>query len=505
MNQLVEEIRAALWSVWNRRWLALGVAWGLCLAGWLVVALIPNSYESEARIYVELDDVLADQIGIGQGSRERQVERVRQTLVSAVNLEKVVRSTSLGEDVSNAAAMERAVARLAEEVKVVADGENVFEITAVSGRSDLSDSENSQLAQVIVQRMIDIFREENLGGARGEMASSIDFINQQLAARQRELEEAEQRRLEFEALHPELIGGSASLQQSLAATRSELRSVEADLAAAQTSLAGIEGQIAGTPRTLIVPGSSGPQASLLQAEATMAQYRAQGLTDSHPDVAALTRQIATLRERASADNGASGQTNPTYTSLVTMRSQSLASVQSLQSRAAALRSELASTMASQAQEPGAAAEATRISRDYEVLRQQYDELLQDREQLRLRGQVETERSGVQFEVVDPPTTPRVPAAPNRPLLLAGVLIFGLGAGAGLAFALSKLGSTYSTASQLERSFNLPVVGTISHTMSHAARELRQRHLKYFAGAAGALCLLFVALLSLELVQRGMMA
>ncbi|MXO72329.1 XrtA system polysaccharide chain length determinant [Alteraurantiacibacter buctensis] len=505
MNQLVEEIRAALWSVWNRRWLALGIAWGLCLAGWLVVALFPNTYESEARIYVELDDVLADQIGIAQGSRERQVERVRQTLVSAVNLEKVVRSTRLGEEVTTSAAMERAVERLGEDVKVVADGENVFEITAVSGRSDLSDSENAQLAQTIVQRMIDIFREENLGGARGEMASSLDFINQQLVARQRELEEAEQRRLEFEALHPELIGGSASLQQSLAATRSELRGVEADLAAAQTSLAGIEGQIAGTPRTLIVPGAGGPQAALLQAEATMAQYRAQGLTDSHPDVAALTRQIATLRERASADNGTSGQSNPTYTSLVTMRSQSMAAVQALQSRAAALRSELAATMASQAREPGAAAEATRISRDYEVLRQQYDDLLQDREQLRLRGQVETERSAIQFEVVDPPTTPRVPAAPNRPLLLAGVLLLGLGAGAGIAFALSKLGSTYSTASQLERSFNLPVVGTISHTMNSAARELRRKHLKYFAGATGALCLLFIVLLGLEFVQRGLLA
>ena len=60
MNQLVEELRAAIWSVWNRRWLALGVAWAICLAGWLVVALIPNSYESQARIFVQLDDVLAE-------------------------------------------------------------------------------------------------------------------------------------------------------------------------------------------------------------------------------------------------------------------------------------------------------------------------------------------------------------------------------------------------------------------------------------------------------------
>jgi len=504
LNQLVEELRAALWSVWNRRWQALAIAWGVCLAGWLVVALFPNSYESEARLYVQLDDVLADQIGVGSG-RERNIERVRQTLVSAVNLEKVVRSTPLGEEVNSPAQMERAVARLAEDIVVVGDGANVFRITAVSGRSNLSDGENAELAQVVVQRMIDIFREENLGGGRGEMASSIDFINQQLASRQRELEEAEQRRLQFEALHPELIGGSASLQQSLGATRSELRGVEADLAAAQTSLAGLDGQIASTPRTLIMPGAGGPQAGLMQAEATMAQYRAQGLTDSHPDVAALSRQIATLRERASADNGSSGSANPTYISLVTMRSQSLATVQSLQSRAAALRSELASTMANQAAEPGAAAEAQRISRDYEVLRQQYDELLQDREQLRLRGQVESEHSALQFEVVDPPTTPRVPAAPNRPLLLAGVLLLGLMAGGGITFALGKLGSTYATTSQLERSFNLPVVGTISHTINQAGKALQRRHLKYFAGASTALVLLFAALLGLEFVQRGMLA
>ena len=75
MNQLLEEARAALWSVWNRRWLALGVAWGLCLAGWLVVALIPNTYESEARIFVQLDDVLAEQIGIGAQSRQRSIDR----------------------------------------------------------------------------------------------------------------------------------------------------------------------------------------------------------------------------------------------------------------------------------------------------------------------------------------------------------------------------------------------------------------------------------------------
>lgn len=505
MNVLLEEVRAAVWSVWNRKWLALAIAWGVCLLGWLVVALIPNTYESEARIFVQLDDILAEQIGIGGASRQRDIDRVRQTLVSAVNLEKVVRSTPLGDGITDAGDMERAVVALTKDISVVGQGENLFEITATSGHSDLTDAENAQLAQTVVQRMIDIFREENLGGARGDMTSTLDFINQQLAARQRELEEAEQQRLEFEALYPEMIGGTAGLQQELGGSRSELRSVEADLAAAESALAAIDGQMSGTPRTILTAEGGGPRVALAQAEATLAQYRAQGLTDQHPDVVTMTRQIATLRERAAADGGVSGSQNPAYTSLVSIRSQRLANVQALESRAAALRSEISSIMSSQAREPGVSAEAQRISRDYEVLRTQYEELLQDREELRLRGQVETERSAVQFEIVDPPSTPRSPAAPNRPLLLVGVLLFGLGAGAGTAFALGKLGSTFATASQLERTFDLPVIGTISHTVTEAGKAVRARHLKYFAAGSGALGVLFVVLLGVEFVQRGMLA
>ena len=505
MNQLIEEVRAAIWSVWNRRWLALGIAWAVCLLGWLVVALIPNSYESEARIFVQLDDVLAEQIGMNSSASERDLERVRQTLVSDINLEKVVRSTRLGDEITNAAEMEKAIAKLSDDIKVVSEGENLFEISATSGRSDLSDGENAQLAQVVVQRMIDIFREENLGGARGDMRTTLDFINAQLAERQNELEAAEQRRLEFEALHPELIGGTAALQQELAAARSQLRSLEADMAAAQSALAAVDGQMASTPRTLLTPGSGGPRAELAQAEATLAGYRAQGLTDQHPDVVTLNRRIASLRERAASDTGVSGSPNPAYSSLVSIRSQRLATLQSLQSRTAAMRSEISMIMDSQSREPGVSAEAQRISRDYDVLREQYDELLQDREELELRGQVESEHNSVQFEVIDPPSTPRTPAAPNRPLLLAAVLFLGLGAGAGLAFVLSKLGSTYATASQLERTFDLPVVGTISHTVTEASKALGRKHMKYFAAGTASLAVLFVALLGAEFVQRGMVA
>ena len=69
MNNIYDELRSALYSVWHRRWLALAVAWGVCLLGWLVVAMVPNSYESKARIFVQLDDVLADVTGVPSSSK----------------------------------------------------------------------------------------------------------------------------------------------------------------------------------------------------------------------------------------------------------------------------------------------------------------------------------------------------------------------------------------------------------------------------------------------------
>lgn len=507
MNAIFEEFRAALWSIWNRRWLALGVAWGVCLLGWLVVALIPNTYQSHARIFVQLDDVLAQQVGIGTSARKKDIERVTQTLTSTINLEKVIRSTRIGDEVKSDRDMQTAVAKLAENIKVKSTEDSLFEISAESGRSDLSDGENALLAQDIVQKLIDIFREDNLGSSRGDMRDTIDFLDQQLAERQKQLEAAEQRQQAFEAKHPELVGGASAIAQKLENRREDLRSVNADLAAAQSSLAAVKGQLSGTPKTLVVPGQvGGAQGALLQAKANLEGMRARGLTDSHPDVIAIKRQIESLQKQVDAQGAdAGGAPNPAYTSLQAIMAERQANVQALESRKAALQSEINQIIANQETEPGAAAEAQQISRDYDVLRKQYDKLLQDREELRLRGQVENERNSIKFNVIDPPTTPRVPSAPNRPLLLLGVLVVGIAAGAGSGWGMGQLRSSFATANRLEAVFELPVIGTISQITTEANRALQRKRRKLFYAGAGGLVSLFLVLLAVEFVQRGMVA
>lgn len=507
MNNLYEELLSALHSVWTRRWIALAFAWAICLVGWLVVALIPNSYESKARIFIQLDDALAEQVGIGVADKKRDIERIRQTLTSALNLEKVVRATRLGDTIESPKQMEAAVLKLGDNVKVVSQQDNLFEITAIANAGSFSDAENAKLAQDVAQKLIDIFREENLSGNRGDMVETLEFVNQQLKQREKELETAEQRRTAFEAQHPEMALGSVSVAQRLETARAGLRDIEADLSAGQSALAAIDGQLVGTPRTIPGGGGGGAQASLARAQGDLAAMQARGLTANHPDVIAARNQVAALKGPAAqeAANGSGGLLNPAYSSLQSIRVERQANVQSLLSRRAALQSDIASLTASAIQDPELSAEAQRISRDYDVLRKQYDKLLQDREELRLRGEVKTEREAVKFEVVDPPTTPVSPVAPNRPLLLLGVLIVGLAGGCAGAFALSRLRSVFSTTAGLERATGMQVLGAISQNLTESARMLRRKRLKFFYGASAALGGLFVVLLVAEFIQRGMVA
>ncbi|WP_068077095.1 XrtA system polysaccharide chain length determinant [Novosphingobium lentum] len=508
MSTIYEEVRIALHGIWQRRWLAIAVAWLVCMLGWLAVAMVPNSYESKARIFVQLDDVLAEQIGIGAGDRRRDIDRVRQTLTSSVNLEKVVRGTRLGDQVTTDKQMEAMVIDVGKAIKVVSQQDNLFEISAQSSGGGLSDLQNAKLAQDIVQKMIDIFREENLAGGRGEMTNTLTFMDQQLADRQKDLEAAEQKRQAFEAKNADMMPGTGSLSSRLESARSELRSVDSDLLAAQSALASIGGQLSGTPQTIAVAGAAGgARGALAQIQSDLSTARARGLTDDHPDVIALKNQIAALTRQVAAEgpHTVSGTPNPAYSSLESIKADRAASVVSLQSRKASLQGEIADLDGKQYSQPGLAAEAARINRDYDVLKEGYDKMLRDREALRLRGQVENERDGVKFEVIDPPSTPRAPIAPDRPVLLTLVLIIGLGAGGGAAFAMGQMRSTFATTGTLERATGLPVLGSISQSLTRAVRAQRLRQLKWFAGAMAGLVAVFVLLLAVEFMKRGMVA
>lgn len=506
MGGLWTEIRAAIHAVWLKRWIAVAVAWAICLAGWLVVSQIPNQYESRARVFVQLRQILPGEGIATQQEQQKDIDRFRQTLASAVNLEKVVRSTELANTVATDRDVADRVGGLQKKIKVTAQQDNLFEITATA--------DSGKLSRTIVQKLIDIFVEDNLASGRDEASQSLGFLDQQLAERQKALNVAEQKKADFQAKYLGSLPGTGTLSERLATARSQLAQVNGDLAAAQSGLAAVNGQMAGTTATVAGAGGTavaGPARARVSAiQGQLAEARARGWTDAHPDVIALksqlsAAQVAARGEKTVSGGGAGASSNPLYLSLKAMQADKAAQVAALTNRKAQIEADIGTFEQKMAADPAVAAEQADIDRNYQVLKAQYDKLLADREQVKLRSQAASQTDAVKFSVIDPPVAPTAPTAPNRPLLLTGVLLVGLGGGMAAAFGLSKLGSSFSTAAQLERASGMPVIGSIGEVIGEAQAALRKRKLQMFAAATGGLAFAWIALLGLEMFQRGVAA
>lgn len=502
MGGLYDEIRLAIHAVWTRRWVALGVAWGVCLLGWLVVSQIPNSYESRARVFVQMRSVLPSHTLQSQADQARELDSVRQTLTSAVNLEKVVRGTDLANTVATDKDVAERAAGLQAAITLTAQQDNLFELRAKAA--------SPKLSRDIVQKLIDIFVDENLAGNRDDSDTALRFLDAQIEARQKQLQGAEAKRAEFQANFMGSLPGTGSLDDRMGLARSQLAQVESDLAAAQSGLAAVNGQMAGTQASL--PGAAGTaslgpaRARVATIQGQIAEARGRGWTDQHPDMVALRSQLAQAQSAARGEPtygglSSGGSPNPLYLSLKSMQADKAAQVAALSMRKAQLQSDLGRLQESLADGSGAAAEQAEIDRDYQVLKDQYEQLLADRETARLRSQVQAQTGAVKFQVIDPPMVPRLPSAPNRPLLLFGVLIVGVGAGIGVAFALGQLRSTFATAGRLEKATGLPVIGAVSEVVTAAERMLRRKRLVMLAGGTGALAAACLLLVAVEMIQR----
>jgi polysaccharide chain length determinant protein (PEP-CTERM system associated) len=512
MNGLYDELLVALHGIWLRRWLALGVGWGIALVGWSVVSMIPSRYESTAKILIQTQSLLPDKVGITSQDRQQGIESVRQTLMSSDSLQQVVRGTDLAKRAITDKAVADTAAGLAKDIKIVSEQDNLFKITASSGDSSQSDAANAKLSRQIVQKLIDLFVDGNLAGGRIETGQTLKFLNSQLDIRGKQLADAEAKRQEFSQKYMALMPGAGSISDRIDAARAEMSRIDSDLSAAQSGLAAVNGQLAATPAATRSPGmmsaGAGGDGRAAAIQAQIADGQARGWTDAHPDMVALRSQLA----RTPASGGGAGRMsagtstpNPMYVSLRSMQAEKQAVAGALAARKAQIQGQINGVLAAQAANPELAAQQTELDRNYTVLKAQYDKMLADREDVKLRGQVQTQTDSVKFSVIDPPSAPRVPAAPNRPLLLTLVLLVAVAAGAGVAFAMGQLRKTYATAPRLAAASGLPVLGTIGEVIPQSEKTKRTRKMKLFAGGGAALACVYAILMIVEFVQRSMVA
>src|SRR3546814_16754087 len=104
----------------------------VCSSDLLAWAQIPNSYDSHARVFVQMSSILPGKLGITPSDQQKDVDRIRQTPASSVNLQKVVRGTDLVNTVSNDTEFAVRAAGHKDELTGTAQPYNLYELTTTS-------------------------------------------------------------------------------------------------------------------------------------------------------------------------------------------------------------------------------------------------------------------------------------------------------------------------------------------------------------------------------------
>jgi polysaccharide chain length determinant protein (PEP-CTERM system associated) len=480
MHELVDQLLSHLKATWRYRWYAVACAWIVAAGGWIAVYLIPDRYEASARVYVDTQSMLRPLLtGLAvQPNVDQMVAMMSRTLVSRVNVEKVIGMSGMDSGLTTSEERERLIADVAKQLAVRSTGrENLYVIT-YSNR-------NPDQAKGVVQSLLTIFIEGPLGGKRRDSDSARRFIDEQLKGYSEKLVAAEKLVTEFKRRHQgftpeEGRGYYARLNEA----RTSLRQAALELREAENSRDAIKKQLVGDAGSASGPGEKGAGGvSEIDVRIQALEQKLDGLrliyTEQHPDIVAITRTIAQLKEQRIAEeklgkSAPMAPRGPVYQQLAVALASAEANVAAMKTRAAEYGIRYNELHAAANALPQIEAEYAQLTRDYEVIKDRYEKLLERRESAQITGDVEASDITMGFRVIDPPQVPRTPSTPNRPQLMSLVLFAALAGGLGIAFLISQARPTFSDERRLREVTGLKVLGTVAMVWTDEQKKRRTR-------------------------------
>lgn len=492
MEEIISKIISMLQGMWRYRWWGLLTAWIVAIAAGVVIYKMPDRYESTARVYVDTQSVLRPLMsGLAvQPNVNQQIAILSRTLISRPNVEKLITMAELDLDIKTPEAREALIGRMSRGLKIRTTGrDNIFTLAF--------EDEDPAKARRVVQALLTLFVESGLVGKRQDSDSARRFIEEQIANYETRLAEAENRVKEFRLRNMALLGDDGTdFVSRIGSTSQQLSQARLELREAETSRAVLQRQLVGE-EPVILPQSDARSSSVsipeLDSRIDAQRKNLDGLllrfTDQHPDVVSARRLIDILEAEKQAEiermvSSGAGQfgsidANPVYQQMKLAHADAEARVASLQARVSEYEARLATLRERSELIPKLEAERAQLNRDYSVQKSNYDQLVARRESAAMSVEMSTQTGMADFRVIDPPSLPTKPSAPDRIVLVPLAGAAALGAGVALMFLLGQLRPAFVDGRALREVTGLPVLGSVSYLSDSATTRSRRIKLLLF--------------------------
>lgn len=463
---------------------------------------LPNVYRSETRILVESALLPQDYVRPADRSTpEEQIAAIRERLQSRSLMERVIQDNNLfGYGSGRTFSMDDAVEALRKSIQVINTSRNTFTISFAAS--------DPEFAQSFTKRLADLLIDSNRSSRKTKAVEADAFLDDQLRQTERDLAEQEQKIKEFKTAHlGELPEQSTANMNAVSGLQAQLTAVDNELQHArdQRKLLDFRAQeqkrLSALARNTVPPSPADTRPrEVVAATAALAAKQAEltalngKYTPQHPDVVRVSKEVEELKQRlaqaltdAQKPGNSSaeltplgeGDSKPSATKAATpaINSDTMLEIQEAEIKLEAqtlnddidkrqkereqILRQIKTYQERLNQAPAREQELMGLSRDLEVLRQQYGNLQNKRFQAQMTADMEKNKSNETYQVVDEANLPEKPAFPNKiQIALIGIgagILFGTGAAFGREVVDSTLGSELETEAILQ----VPVLVTIS--------------------------------------------
>ncbi|MBN8842327.1 MAG: lipopolysaccharide biosynthesis protein [Sphingomonadales bacterium] len=395
----------------------------LCfVAGIAAAFLLPTVYRSTATLLVESPQLPEDVVGVQDGDVvDQRIAKIRQQVLSRPRLIELIQKHRLYND-------ERSRKSLSEIVQQMRDATTIEAVSAELQRGGGKNStiaftlsfdyEAAAQAQAVTQDMTEQVLLIDATKSSEQATNTVQFLTDQAVALQTQIGELESSIETIKAQNGLALSSAGSMIFS-----GSTGGYDAQIISLQRENA----QLAAQKEARKTSADRDPVVAAAEAELAAAQAR---YSDDHPDVAIARRRLAQAKNLA-ANNVAKLPPDIIDQQIASNNAQ----ISALQSAKAQEMGRLSSAQSAQARAPLVQEQIAQQQQKLDGLNKQYESVSTRLMSAQASAKAETEQKGERLSVIDPPVVPEDPNSPNRPLLIAGGLVFGLGLGLFLILAV----------------------------------------------------------------------
>lgn len=498
------ELAPILLTEARRRMLTLGTLFALIAVAALAAgATWPKKFESSTTILVQESNIVT---GLMEGravatSVADRASIAREVIFSRKAMDDILAAGGwLARDPKpSPLEQDRIIESITNRTKIASPRDNLIQITYSDSEADRS--------YKITQRLAELFIKESLATKERESRNAFEFIDGQVESYHKKLTDAEDKlKIYREANVDARPGGEVDSNARISQLRSQVEQARMELMEQRSRESALVAQVSGESEVTAVQTRAG------QIRVQLADLQVQldklllTYTNDYPDVVRIRHQMQDLEEALKRDEAqktagkatnpsaidSAAQYNPLYQELRSKLNEARRNGGAIASRMSASEGMLAAELERSKRIANSENALSELTRDYEVNRDIYQDLLKRRENARVSMDLDEKQQGLTFRIQEPAVMPLRPSG----LRMMHFAMAGLGLGIvlplGLLFGYARFDPRVRSVAQIERIAGVPVLASIPVYATPADRRRSILHGTILIAIIGAVAVAYAA-------------